>query len=148
MEVCKVWMQWGGLFPVSMSISTSSVLPMSPLPLEIILSNRLHRSLNLPLVSFLIGASFRSIFLCVSTSAGDLMKFVAVVKTLWRSVSISMGANWANDHLVRSGTQFLGAVSRLSISNISPSLLSFSAKATMCFFGRYRFSVLLRLMIT
>ena len=54
----------GGLFPVSMSISTSSVLPMSPLPLEIMLSNRLHSLLNLPLVSFLIGASFRSTFLC------------------------------------------------------------------------------------
>ena len=81
----------GGLFPVSMSISTSSVLPMSPLPLEIMLSNRSHRSLNLPLVSSLIGASFRSTFLCVSTSAGDLMKFVAVVKTLCRSISASMG---------------------------------------------------------
>ena len=138
----------GGLFPVSMSISTSSVLPMSPLPLEIMLSNRSHRSLNLPLVSSLIGASFRSSFLCVSTSPGDLMKFVAVVKTLCRLVSALMGANWANDHLVRSGTQFLGAVSRLSISNISPSVSSFSANATTCFFGRYRFSVLLRLMIT
>ena len=81
----------GGLFPVSMSISMRSVLPMSPLPLEIMLSNRLHRSLNLPLVSTLIGVSFRSTFLCVSTSAGDLMKFVAVVKTLCRSVSVSMG---------------------------------------------------------
>ena len=128
MEVCKVWMQWGGLFPVSMSISTSSVLPMSPLPLEIMLSNQLHRSLNLPLVSSLIGASFRSTFLCVSTSAGDLMKFVAVVKILWRSVSVSLGANLANDRLVHSGTKFLGAVSRLSISNTSPSLSSFSAK--------------------
>ena len=140
-------MQWEGLFPVSMSISMSSVLPMSPLPLEIMLSNQLHRSLNLPLVSSLIGASFRSTFLCVSTSAGDL-KFVAVVKTLCRSASVSMGANWVNDRLVHSGTQFLGAVSRLSISNTSPSLSSFSAKATTCFFGRYRFSVLLRLMIT
>ena len=138
----------GGLFPVSMSISTSSVLPMSPLPLEIMLSNRLHRSLNLPLVSSLIGASFRSTFHCVSTSAGDLMKFVAIVNTLCRSVSVSMGANWANDRLVHSGTQFLGTVSRLSISNTSLSLSSFSAKAMMCFFGRYRFSVLLRLMIT
>ena len=141
-------MQWGGCFLVSMSISTSSVLPMTPLSLEIMLSNRLHRSLNLPLVSSLIGVSFRSTFLCVSTSAGDLMKFVAVVKTLWRSVSVSMGANWANDHLVHSVTQFLGAVSRLSISNTSPLLSSFSAKAMTCFFGRYRFSVLLRLMIT
>ena len=122
-----------GLFPVSMSISTSSVLPMSPLPLEIILSNRLHRSLNLPLVSSLIGASFSSTFLCVSTSAGDLMKFVAVVKALCRSVFVLMGAHWVNDCLVCSGTQFLGAVSRLSISNISPSVSSFSAKATTCF---------------
>ena len=112
-----------------------------------ILSNQLHRSLNLPLVSFLIGAFFRSTFLCVSTSAGDLMKFVAIVRTLCRSVSVLMGANWANDCLVCSGTQFLGA-SRLSIQNTSPSLSSFSAKATTCFFGRYRFSVLLRLMIT
>ena len=108
MEVCKVWIQWGGgLFPVSMSISMSSVLPMSPLPLEIMLSNRLHRSLNLPFVSSLIGASFRSTFLCVSTSAGNLMKFVAIVKTLCRSVSVLMAVNWANNHLVRSGTQFL-----------------------------------------
>ena len=141
-------MQWGGLFPVSMSISTSSVLPMSPLPLEIMLSNRLHRSLNLPLVSSLIGASFRSTFLCVLTSAGDLMKFVAIVKTLCRLVSASMGANWANNHLVCSGTQFLGAVSRLVILMTSPLVSSLSANATMCFFGRYRFSVLLRLMIT
>ena len=73
---------------------------------------------------------------------------VVVVKTLWRSVSVSMEVNWANDHLVCSGTQFLGVVSRLSISNSSPSVSSFSAKATTCFFGRYRFSVLLRLMIT
>ena len=138
----------GGLFPVSMYISTSSVLPMSPLPLEIMLSNRLHRSLNLPLVSSLIEASFRSTFLCVSTSAGDLMKFVAVVKTLCRSVSLSMGANWVNNRLVHSGTQFLGAASRSSISNTSPLLSSFSAKAMTCFFGRDRFSVLLRLMIT
>ena len=136
------------LFPVSMSISTNSVFPMSPLPLEIILSNRSHRSLNLPLVSSLIWASFKSTFLCVSTSGGDLMKFVAVVKTLCRSVSASMGANWVKDHLVRSGTKFLGSVSRLSILNTSPSVSSFSAKAMMCFFGRYRFSVLLRLMIT
>ena len=105
-------------------------------------------SLNLPLVSSLIGAFFRSTFLCVSTSAGDLIKFVAIVKTLCRSVSVSMGANWVNDRFVHSGTQFLGAVSRLSISNTSPSVSSFSAKATMFFFGRYRFSVLLRLMIT
>ena len=76
----------GGLFPVSMSISISSVFPMSPLLLEIILSNRLHRSWNLPLVSSLIWASFKSTFLCVSTSAGDLIKFVAVVRTLWRLV--------------------------------------------------------------
>ena len=131
-----------------MSISTSSVLPMSPLPLEIMLSNRLHRLLNLPLVSSLIGAPFRSTFLCVSTSVGDLMKFIVVVRTLCRSVSVLMGANWANNCLVHSGTQFLGAVSRLSISNTSPSLSSFSAKAKTCFFGRYRFSVLLRLMIT
>ena len=148
MEECKVWMQWGGLFPLSMSISMRSVLPMSPLPLEIMLSNRLHRSLNLPLVSSLIGASFRSTFLCVLTSAGDLMKFVAVVNTLWRSVSVLMGVNWVNDHLVHSGTQFLVAVSRLSISNTSPLVSSLSAKAMTCFFGRYRFSVLLRLMIT
>ena len=70
----------GGLFPVSMSISISSVFPMSPLLLEIILSNQLHRSWNLPLVSSLIWASFKSTFLCVSTSAGDLIKFVAVVR--------------------------------------------------------------------
>ena len=63
-----------------MSISMSSVLPMSPLPLEIMLSNRLHRSLNLPLVFSLIGASFRSTFLCVSTSASDLMKFMLLSK--------------------------------------------------------------------
>ena len=141
-------MQWGELFPVSMSISMSSVLPMSPLPLEIMLSNQLHRSMNLPLVSSLIGASFRSTFLCVSISAGDLMKFVAIVNTLWRLVSVSMGVNCANECLVHSGIQFLGAVSRLSILNTSPSVSSFSAKATTCFFGRYRFSVLLRLMIT
>ena len=72
----------GGLFPVSMSISISSVFPMSPLLLEIILSNQLHRSWNLPLVSSLIWAFFKSTFLCVSTSAGDLIKFVAVVRTL------------------------------------------------------------------
>ena len=138
----------GGLFPVSISISISSVFPMSPLLLEIILSNRLHRSWNLPLVSSLIWASFKSTFLCVSMSAGDLIKFVAVVRTLWRSVSASMGANWANVHHVRSGTQFLGVVSRLSISNTSPSVSSFSVKAMTCFFGRYKCSVLLRLMIT
>ena len=89
-----------------MSISMSSVLPMSLLPLAIMLSNRSHRLLNLPLVSSLIGASFRSTFLCVSTSAGDLMKFVAVVKTC-RSVSVLMGANWANDCLVCSAPNFL-----------------------------------------
>ena len=138
----------GGLFPVSISISISSVFPMSPLLLEIILSNRLHRSWNLPLVSSLIWASSKSTFLCVSTSANDLIKFVAVVRTLWRSVSASMGTNWANVHRVHSGTQFLGVVSRLSISNTLPSVSSFSAKATMCFFGRYKCSVLLRLMIT
>ena len=130
-----------------MSISISSVFPMSPLLLEIILSNQLHRSWNLPLVSSLIWASFKSTFLCVSTSAGDLIKFVDVVRTLWRSVSALMGANWANVCCVHSGTQFLGVVSRLSISNTLPSMSSFSAKATMCFFGRYKCSVLLRLMI-
>ena len=144
-----VWTRWGGgLFPVSISISISSVFPMSPLLLEIILSNGLHRSWNLPLVSSLIWVSFKSTFLCVSTSAGDLIKFVAVVRTLWRSISASMGANWVNVHRVRLGTQFLGVVSRLSISNTSPLVLSFSAKATTCFFGRYKCSVLLRLMIT
>ena len=141
-------MMGGGLFPVSISISISIVFPMSPLLLEIILSNRLHRSWNLPLVSSLIWVSFKSTFLCVSTSAGDLIKFVAVVRTLWRSVSASMGANWVNVCHVRLGTQFLGVVSRLSISNISPSVSSFSAKAMTCFFGTYKCSVLLRLKIT
>ena len=97
----------GGLFPVSISISISSVFPMSPLLLELILSNRLHRSWNLPLVSSLIWASFKSTFLCVSTSAGDLIKFVAVVRTLWRSVSASMGANWVNVRHVRSAPNSL-----------------------------------------
>ena len=131
-----------------MSISISSVFPMSPLLLEIILSNQLHRSWNLPLVSSLIWASLKSTFLCVSTSAGDLIKFVAVVRTLWRLVSASMGVNWVNVCRVCSGTQFLSVVSRLLISNTSPSVSSFSAKAMTCFFGRYKCSVLLRLMIT
>ena len=78
----------GGLSPVSMSISTNSILPMSPLPFEIILSYLSHRLQNFSLVSTLITLFSRSTFLCVSTSAGDLIKFVAEVNILCKSISV------------------------------------------------------------
>ena len=74
---------------MSISISTSSVLPMSSLPLEIMSSNRSHNLLNYCLVFSLIFLSSRSTFLCASTSAGDLMKLLADVRMLCKSVSVS-----------------------------------------------------------
>ena len=126
----------GGLLPVSMSISTSSVLPMSSLPLEIMQSNLLHRLLNLSLVSSLIGASFRSTFRCGSTSAGDLMKFEVLVKILCIFASVMIGALLAFDRDVRFGTHILGVVSNISsfstssMSKTSPLISSLSANAT------------------
>ena len=66
----------GGLSPVSISISIRRVLPMSPLPLDIMSSYSLQRLLNLSLVSCVQDWSCRSTFLWEFTSAGDLMKLV------------------------------------------------------------------------
>ena len=68
--------------------------------------------------------SSRSTFLCVSTSAGDLMKFDAEVKTLCKSISVSIFwlpvfsgslTNWANVRGVRRFVQIRGVVSNVSI---------------------------------
>ena len=71
----------GGLSPVSISISIRRVLPMSPLPLDIISSYSLQRLLNLSLVSCVQDWSCRSTFRWEFTSAGDLMKLVLVASS-------------------------------------------------------------------
>ena len=130
MTGCRVWRLLGGESPVSISISTSSVLPMSPLPLEIMSSNRSHNLLNFCLVSSLIFLSSRSTFLCASTSAGDLMKLLADVRILCRSVSVSILVILVTGRCDHAGIQFLGVMSTGSILKTSPSVWSFSANAT------------------
>ena len=115
---------------MSISILTSSVLPMSSLPLDIMSSNRSHKLLNSCLVSSLIFLSSRSTFLCASTSAGDLMKLLADVRILCRSVSVSILAILATGRCDHAGIQFLGVMSTCSISKTSPLVSSFSANAT------------------
>ena len=135
---------------MSISISTNSVLPMSSLLLDMILSYLSHSLLNLSLVSDLISLSSRSTFLCVSTSAGDLMKFVADVNIFSKS------ASWEHRALNRPvlrGTQFLGVGSRcpsltVFISKTSPSTSSFSVNATTVSFLYLKFSVVLRFIMT
>ena len=133
----------GGLSPVSISISTNSVLSMLSFPLEIMSSNQSHRSWNLPFVSSVMFVYSRLTFLWVSTSAGDL-KFDAIIQTLCYLVSMY---TWANSMYVLDvccGTQFRGVVSSCSILNISLLVSSFSANAMRRFLGRYKFSVVLR----
>ena len=115
---------------MSISISTSSVLPMSSLPLEIMSSNQPHNLLNSCLVSSLIFLSLSSTFLSASTSARDLMKLLADVRMLCKSVSVSTLVISATDHCDHAGIQFLGVMSTCSNLKTSPSVSSFSANAT------------------
>ena len=112
------------------SILTSSVLPISSLPLEIMSSNQSHNLLNSYLVSSLIFLSSRSTFLWASTSTGDLMKLLANVRMLCKSVSMSILAILATGCCDHAGIQFLGVMSICSILKTSPSVLSFSANNT------------------
>ena len=115
---------------MSISILTSSVLPMLSLPLEIMSSNRSHNLLNSCHVSSLIFLSLRSTFLCASTFPGDLMKLLTDVRMLCKSVSVSTLAISVTDHCDHDGIQFLDVMSTCSISKTSPSVSSFSANAT------------------
>ena len=133
---------------MSMSISMSSVFPMSSLPMEIMSSNLSQSLLNSCLVSSLIFLSSRSTFLCASTSAGDIMKMVADVRMLCRSVSVSILAIPVIGHCDCAGIQFLCVMSTSSISKTSPSVLFFSVNATMWFFGNSKYWSLLRFTIT
>ena len=76
------------------------------------------------------------------------MKFEAVAKTLCSSVSTSIWVNSMKVCDVCRGIQLLEVVSTCSISNISPSVSSFSAYVTTWFLGRYSFSMVLRFTIT
>ena len=131
-----------------MSISMSSVFPMSSLPLEIMSSNRSQSLLNSCLVSSLIFLSLRLTFLCASISAGDLMKLLADVKMLFRSVSVSILAISAIGCCDHAGIQFLGVMSTCSISKTSPSVSCFSANAITWFFLNSKYWSLLRFTIT
>ena len=119
----------GGWLLVSISISTSIVLPMSPLFLEIMLSYVSH-SLSKAFCVFgeMLLSSSRT-FLCIGALAGDFKKssFFCIKGFLKNSPSFSC-------HFL-SGIQFggrsLSSCSILQISNTCPSLQSFSVKATM-----------------
>ena len=118
----------GGESPVSMSISTKRVIPMSLLPLEIISSNQSQSLFNSCLVSYLIFLSSRSTFLCASTSPLDLMKLLADVRILYKSISMSILAISVNGFYDCAGIQLLGVMSTCSILKTSPSVSSFSVK--------------------
>ena len=137
----------GGESPVSMSISTSSDFPMSSLTLEIMSSNRSHSLINSCLVSSLIFLSSRSTFRCASASAGDLMKLLADVRMLCRSVSVCILAILMIGHCDRAGIQFLGVMCTCSILKISPSVSSFSVNATTWFSRNSKYWSLLRFTI-
>ena len=113
---------------MSISISISIVFPMSPLFLEIMSSYFLHSLSKASCVSGEIFLSSSSTLLCTGASAGDFRK----------SSSFCMNGFWKNSlsfscHFL-SGVQFLGRFfsncSIVQISNTSPSLQSFSVKAT------------------
>ena len=131
-----------------MSISTSKVFPISSLPLEIMSSNQSQSLLNSCLVSSLIFLSLRSTFLWASTSTGDLMKLLADVRMLCKSVSVSTLVISATGHCDRAGIQFLGVMSICSILKTSPSVSSFSTNATTWFSGNSKYWSLLRFTIT
>ena len=110
-------------------------------------SNRSQSLSNSCLVSSLIFLSLRSTFLWASTSTGDLMKLLADVKMLCKSVSMSILAISVTGHCDCAGIQFLGEVSICSISKTSASVSSFSANATTWFSGNSKYWLLLRFTI-
>ena len=140
--MCRALMWWGW-FPVSISISTNMVLPMLPLFLDIMSSYFWHSSSKACCVLGEMFLSSRSTFLCVYRCFH------------WRFHEIILFLHeWIFEELTHflSGIQFLGrsfsSCSMVQISNTSPSLQSFSAKATMWSFGRCKCSWWLKFMMT
>ena len=75
------------------------------------------------------------------------MKLLADVRSLCKSVSMSILAILVTDHCNRIGIQFLGVVSTCSISKTSY-VSSFSVNANTCFSGNSKYWSLLRFTIT
>ena len=114
---------------MSISISTSIVFPMSPLFLEMISSYFSHSLSKAFCVFGDMSLSSKSTFLCTGASAGDFKKSSSFCMNGFSSNSLNFSCCFL------SGIQFLGnsfsSCSMVQISNTSPSLQSFSAKATM-----------------
>ena len=128
----------GGWFPVSISISMSIIFPMSPLFFEMMSSYFSH---SLSKDSCVLGDMFlssNSTFLCTGAYAGDFRKSSFFCMNGFSKNSLNFSCRFL------SGIQFLGSslssCSMVQISNISPSLQSFSAKATTWSFGRCKCS--------
>ena len=118
----------GGWFPVSISISTNIVFPMSLLFFEMMLSYLSH---SLSKASYVLGEMFlssNSTFLCTGAFAGDFRKSSSFCMNGFSKNSLNFSYRFL------SGIQFQGisfsSCSMVQISNTSPLLQSFSAKAT------------------
>ena len=114
---------------MSISISTNIVFRMSPLFLEMMLSYFSH---SLSKASWVLGEMFlssSSTFLCTGASAGDFKKSSSFCMNGFLKNSLNFSCHFLSE------IQFLGrsfsSCSMVQISNTSPSLQSFSAKATM-----------------
>ena len=118
----------GGWFPVSISISTSIVFPLSPLFFEMMSSYFSHSLSKAFCVFGDMSLSSKSTFLCTGASAGDFKKSSSFCMNGFSCNSLNFSCRFL------SGIQFLGSsfssCSMVQISNTSPSLQSFSAKAT------------------
>ena len=120
---------------MSISISTNIVFPMSPLFFEMI-SSYFSRNLSKAFCVFGdMSLSFNSTFLCTGVFPGEVIIFLHEW-VLEKFTELFL--------LFLSGIQFLGSYfpscSMVQISNTSPSLQSFSAKATTWSLGRCKCS--------
>ena len=128
----------GGWFPVSISISTNIVFPMSPLFFKMILSYFSHNLSKAFCVFGDMSLSSNSTFLCTGASAGDFKKSSSFCMNGFSKNSLNFSCRFL------SGIEFLGSsfssCSMVQISNTSPSLQSFSLKATTWSLGRCKCS--------
>ena len=135
---CTVWMLLEGGFQCQFPFQLTLFFPMSPLVFEIISSYFSH-SLSKALCVFGdMSLSSNSTFLCTGASTGDFRKSSSFCMNGFSKDSLNFSCRFL------SGIQFLGSsfssCSMVQISNTSPSLQSFSAKATTWSLGRCKCS--------
>ena len=119
----------GGWLQVSISISTSIVLPMSPLFFEIMSSYFSHSSSKAFCVLGEMFLSSSRTFLCTGASTGDFRKLSSFCMKGFSKNSLSFSSCFLS--CIQFRGRSLSSCSMVQISNTSLSLQSFSAKATM-----------------